>query len=272
MQAYIQILRPVNGVMAAVAVVLGALVAGAQGTPVLMAALSAFFISGAGMVVNDYFDVNIDKINRPQRPIPSGRVSLRSAAAYSGGLFGAGIGLTFALNPLLFLLAVFNVLLEVVYALRHKATPLSGNIMVSWLVCSTYIYGGLLTGLLGGPFMLAAVAFAGNLARELYKTATDYEGDKRGGARTFAVVHGPKAAKRLGDVFVVAASLTSLLLYVQGVLGLTYLVVQTLAIVVYASAMYTKPSVAENRTKYGMLVGLIAISADLVVRRIGLTV
>ncbi|QQG39978.1 MAG: geranylgeranylglycerol-phosphate geranylgeranyltransferase [Candidatus Aenigmatarchaeota archaeon] len=271
--AYIEILRPVNCAMAAVAVVLGALLVNATGGALAIAALSAFLITGAGMVVNDYFDVRIDRINRPQRPIPSGRVSLRNAAIYSGALFGTGIGLTFALNPYMFGLAVFNSALEIVYAWKLKKTPFLGNVLVSWLVASTYIFGGMVSvpGKLGILFQLvpvvlfAIVAFLGNLARELYKTAADYKGDKRERARTVAVLFGPPFAKRLGDVFVVVSSLSSLLVYILGILGIAYLVVQMASIAVYVSCVFLKPEEAEKRTKLGMVIGLVAIAAGLAV-------
>ena len=66
---YITITRPVNGLMSVFAVYIATLVAGMPIYPefsVILAMLSVFFINGGGMVINDYFDVEIDKINKPQ--------------------------------------------------------------------------------------------------------------------------------------------------------------------------------------------------------------
>ena len=266
MNAYLEILRPVNGIMAAVSVVLGGFIAGASGIPLIIAAISAFFVTGAGMAINDYFDVKIDRINRPKRPIPSGRVSLRAATAYSGALFGAGVGLALFLVPALLGLALLNSLIGVLYAWKIKRMPLVSNVAVSWMVGSTYIYGGLLTGALFGPIMLGGVAFLANLSREIYKTVTDYKGDKKMRARTTAVVLGKQRAKMLGDSFALSASLVSLGLYYFGVLGVIYLGVQLVAIAVHGSAVFVSAQEAEKRAKIGMFIGLLAILADLAAR------
>ncbi|MBI4017618.1 MAG: geranylgeranylglycerol-phosphate geranylgeranyltransferase [Candidatus Aenigmarchaeota archaeon] len=268
MNPYITIMRPVNGSMAAVAVVLGALIAGVQDGAIVIAAISAFLISSAGMVANDIFDYRIDKVNKPKRPIPSGLISLRGASLYSGALFGLGVGLTALLNIYVFGLALFNALLEMFYANKLKRTPAVGNIAVSWLVGSTYVFGGLLSGShdilhLAGPLLLGNVAFVANMARELYKTASDYKGDKRYGAITVAVVFGKERAKLAGDIFAVLAAASSLAPYFAHILGNVYISIQLISIAVYLSALFKSAEKAEKLTKIGMFIGLVAIAAEL---------
>ena len=72
MNPYIEILRPVNAVMAVITVILMALIAGRFDVDVLLACVVVFTATGAGNVINDYFDHEIDRVNRPSRPIPSG--------------------------------------------------------------------------------------------------------------------------------------------------------------------------------------------------------
>ncbi|MDI6720989.1 MAG: UbiA family prenyltransferase, partial [Candidatus Aenigmarchaeota archaeon] len=93
MLSYIKIIRPVNCVMAAIAVWLGSIVAGSgilPGQNILYGMLSAFFICGAGMIANDYFDIEIDKINKPKRPLASGSVSKHFAILYAALFFFIG--------------------------------------------------------------------------------------------------------------------------------------------------------------------------------------
>ena len=109
MLAYIEILRPLNCFMGAIAVWIGSLVAGAPlypGEPVLFAMASAFLICGGGMAINDYFDTEIDRINRPKRPIPSGRMKKDSAFVYSIFLLLAGITLSYFINTNAFYTAI----------------------------------------------------------------------------------------------------------------------------------------------------------------------
>ena len=75
MNPYIEILRPGNAIMGAIVVVLVAIIDKTFSLPILLATLAVFFETSAGNVINDYFDYQIDLINKPERPIPSGRIS-----------------------------------------------------------------------------------------------------------------------------------------------------------------------------------------------------
>ena len=78
MNAYLEIIRPGNAIMAVIAVLLVAIISGIFTLNVLLACTVVFIITGAGNSINDYFDHKIDAINKPYRPIPSGRISLNS--------------------------------------------------------------------------------------------------------------------------------------------------------------------------------------------------
>ena len=82
LRALFDFARPINGLITALSVAVGGLCA--QGPiladAVLLAALSAVWINAAGNAFNDLIDVDIDLINRPQRPLPAGRITLRTAA------------------------------------------------------------------------------------------------------------------------------------------------------------------------------------------------
>ena len=90
MNPYIEILRPGNALMGAISIVLVALIDKTFTLPVLLAKIAVFFETAAGNVINDYFDYNIDLINKPERPIPSGRISLKNGRNYGYLLFLAG--------------------------------------------------------------------------------------------------------------------------------------------------------------------------------------
>src|SRR3989344_737409 len=93
MNPYILILRPLNGIMSIIAVYVGTLVAGALLVPslnLLLGMLVVFLVSGAGMIINDIFDIEIDRVNKPERPLPSGRITKKKAWAYSILLFIIG--------------------------------------------------------------------------------------------------------------------------------------------------------------------------------------
>ena len=87
MNPYVEIMRPGNAIMGAIAIILVAFVDKTFNIPVILAILAVFFETAAGNVINDYYDYEIDLINKPERPIPSGRISLKSGKYFSYLLF-----------------------------------------------------------------------------------------------------------------------------------------------------------------------------------------
>ena len=88
---YLALLRPTNAVVSGLVALLAFLIEGGAPGPVMASLfLAAVLVTGAGNAINDYYDAAIDAVNRPERPIPSGRVSERGAARYAAVLFLAG--------------------------------------------------------------------------------------------------------------------------------------------------------------------------------------
>jgi geranylgeranylglycerol-phosphate geranylgeranyltransferase len=173
------------------------------------------FITAAGNVINDYFDAEIDAINRPERPIPSGTVSRNAALVYAGVLFFLGILVSAFTAPLCLAIALFNALLLVAYAARLKSTPFFGNAAVSYLAASIFLFGGALAG--GGRLLdmlpVVIITFLAMLARELLKDAEDIDGDRAGGADTLPIRIGVRKTALLAFIFTVAAVVASMLPY-----------------------------------------------------------
>ena len=210
------IIRPVNAIAAGLAAIVAYLIATGTVIPgVLLLFVVVTLITAAGNVINDYFDAEIDLVNRPDRPIPSGQVSLPAARAYAVVLFFTGILVCFFTNELCIAIAVFNSILLIAYAARLKRTPLFGNIAVSFLAASMFLFGGALNGLPGFfhvmPFTV--MTFFAMLARELVKDGEDVEGDKASGAVTIPIRYGIKATMILALFCAVLGVVASLAPY-----------------------------------------------------------
>jgi geranylgeranylglycerol-phosphate geranylgeranyltransferase len=205
------ITRPVNSVVAGLAAIVAYLIATGTVVPAvfLLFAIVAL-ITAAGNVINDYFDVAIDAINRPERPIPSDLVSRAGARAYATTLFFAGILISLFTPPLCIAIAVVNSLLLVAYAARLKSLPFVGNAAVSYLTASIFLFGGALAGRDGLFHMLpvAATTFLAILARELLKDAEDVKGDRAGDADTLPIRIGirPTAGLACASALLAAAA------------------------------------------------------------------
>jgi geranylgeranylglycerol-phosphate geranylgeranyltransferase len=211
------ITRPVNAIAAGLAAVVAYLIATGTLIPaVLLLFVVVALITAAGNVINDYFDVEIDRVNRPDRPIPSGQIRLSAARAYAVTLFLAGILVCLLTNDLCIAIVVINSLLLIGYAARLKRTPLFGNITVSYLAASMFLFGGALGGLSGllhvMPF--AFMTFFAMLARELVKDAEDVEGDRASGAVTIPIRYGIKATMLLALFCALLGVVASLVPYV----------------------------------------------------------
>jgi len=152
---------------------------------IYIAMVAAFLIAGAGNAVNDYVDVDADKINKPKRPIPSGKIKPRPALAFSAALFAIGILLALVINKnIVLLIAAVNTFLLIIYPLWLQNKILLGNISISYLVGSTFLFGGAAAAgaitEIAPIVLLLLLAFFANLAREIVKDLEDVEGDRTG--------------------------------------------------------------------------------------------
>ncbi len=208
-----RITRPANAVFAGIASVVAYLIATGMLVPaVLLLFAIVALITAAGNVINDYYDIEIDRVNRPDRPIPSGAVTPRAARAYAVTLFLAGLFLCFFTNPLCMAIAIINSVLLALYAAWLKRTLLLGNIAVAYLSGSMFLFGAALAGtdaiIRIIPF--AVMTFFAMLARELVKDAEDVEGDRASGAVTLPIRSGIRMAVMLALACGILAAAASL--------------------------------------------------------------
>jgi geranylgeranylglycerol-phosphate geranylgeranyltransferase len=267
----VELLRPVNCLMAGGASVVGLLLAapGLGGDLLLNALavfLAAFIITGAGNAVNDYFDRAIDAVNRPKRPIPSGRVSPGAALLFSILLFSAGCGCAGLVSSLCLAVAASNSALLYFYARSLKATPLAGNLCVGYLTGSTFLFGGAAYGADGvravlAPALLAALA---TVSREIVKDIEDVEGDRAGGAMTLPILAGRRVSSLLASAYALAAAGLS---YIPR-LGTAYIVIVAVADILFLISVWRifkgEASGAQRALKQAMAVALLAFLAGAV--------
>jgi len=201
-----------------------------------LAFAAAVLIAGAGNAVNDYFDRNIDKVNCPKRPIPSGRVEPSTALNISQAMFAIGILLVIPINWECVIIAALNSLILVSYAARLKRIGIAGNIAIGYLVGSTFIFGGLVIGELQVASILAAMAALATVGRELIKDIEDMKGDRANKIVTIPLRYGTRKAAALATVFIAAAIVLAPLPRILDIFGPVYLWVATVSIVVFIVA------------------------------------
>lgn len=268
MNAYVEILRPINAIMGVVAVILVALIGGNFNLYVPVACAIVFLFMGAGNAINDFFDHKIDAINKPERPIPSGRISLKGAKVYSILLFTIATLMAFLIGILPGLIVILSAILMFLYAYRLKKSCLIGNLSIAFLTGLCFVFAGVVLGTIVLSIFLGFYAFLMTMAREIVKDMEDVEGDKTEGASTFPIKYGMRASAILASVFMIVASLTSPVLFFIGIFNILYLIVLAFAIVLWLNCAVSilRDQSMENtrkvskRIKIGMLIVFLAFA------------
>jgi geranylgeranylglycerol-phosphate geranylgeranyltransferase len=262
MNPYIEIIRPFTSFLSAFGVLTGALVAGSASPQlILTAAVAVFCISGAGIILNDVYDMKIDKINAPWRALPSKRMSKRNALVYSLLLFAAGILLAYSLNIYCFALAALNSILEFAYARNLKQVALVGNALDSWFVVSAFIFGALITGGIIHVLILSILAFLANMGREIFGDIEDLKGDNKLGLKTLPILAGERVSWFIASSFILMAVCLSALPYYLGLMGLGYLVLVAAADLLFIFSIFQEPKINQKVTKIAMLIAMVAFIA-----------
>lgn len=194
----IEITRPINCAITFCSVLLG----GWLGTltlshPLLLAAISATLITAGGNVLNDVCGLQEDRINKPLRPLPSGKISHTTAIVLTIFLLLCGLILGFLLPipaPWIVLVAVFGLVL---YNFWLKRVPLLGNLVVSALGGLAFIYGGFAAHAYPPARWPALFATLFHLGREILKDLEDIPGDQVLSGSTIPISWGRSTARVL---------------------------------------------------------------------------
>lgn len=220
----IKITRPLNCLSALGSVILGGYLTTDLGTPWLwIAAATAAMLTAAGNVVNDYSDVETDRINKPFRVLPSGQLSTAAAARWAVALVAVGLGLSTLLSAAMAFIATVMAVLLYVYSWKLKQSFLVGNAVISVMSAMTIVYGGMAVRSIGPTLVPALLILLFMSCREILKTVEDYEGDRLGGARTIAVVWGKTQALRAFAILAVLVVFLSLLPWLLRQVSAAYL-------------------------------------------------
>jgi len=271
--ALIAITRPLNVVIAAIAVVIGAITA--LGLPddwslVLWAVLSASLVTAAGNTLNDVADVEVDRVNKPHRPLPGGFISVRTAKWWAIVLMTGGVALAWFLPIPCRIIVLTAAVVIVAYDMWGKGWSLAGNIVVSLVSGMAFIYGSLAVGHGLWGFIPGVMAFFFHFGREIIKDLEDLDADGTAGLKTWPLLAGDRVARRTAQAILVVLVLILALPTIFGWLGMLYLVIVIPGVAIPVLAVITRLSREQTPQVYGrlqmvlkwdMLLGLAAVLA-----------
>jgi geranylgeranylglycerol-phosphate geranylgeranyltransferase len=269
-KAYFILTRPVNVLIAFLSILLAGYLCGIGNTwaILILACSTGALITAGANAINDYFDLDIDRINKPFRPLPSGRVHPRGVWVFAWSLFGLAVLLADAIGPLAVAITFASSLLLFWYSAKLKRTVLWGNLTVSFVTGLAFVYGGVAVGQIKPALIPAAFAFFMHWGREIIKDMEDVAGDQAYGARTLPVVYGLRPAQYLVTVLFLLLAIGTTLPYLYKIYGIFYLWVVVFGVdtVLLATVFFIwrSPTTTMLRRlsailKADMLAGLVAI-------------
>ena len=187
--------------------------------------LSVFCVSSAALILNDYFDVESDRINAPQRPLPAGLVTGREVVLLSVVVTLLGFVTAFMISMAVFIVVVPVWVAGFLYNWRFKTSGFIGNLIVCVSVGMTFILGGIAVN---RPFEKLVWFFAFwvmliDLGEEIAADAMDMEGDRKAGSRSLALVYGQQNALKISGVIFLMVVAASSIPFLLGWFGLIYL-------------------------------------------------
>jgi geranylgeranylglycerol-phosphate geranylgeranyltransferase len=256
---------------------------------VAWAMLSTMLITAGANVFNDWCDLDIDRINRPQRMLPSGRLPASTALRFAIFLFACGIFFSIFINETATAITVVCSMVLIVYSLWLKRQPLSGNLAVSVITAAAFLYGAYAAQIgslsvrsesavfadlhawhrdwRAGIFP-AVFAFFLHFGREVIKDIEDQMGDKAVQARTLPLAYGLGVAQSAATIAFILLAVATLVPFYVGLYGKTYMWIILLGVdsVLFLAAYFLWRQPAPQRMrqvstalKADMLVGLAAI-------------
>ena len=151
------------------------------------------------MITNDYFDIEVDRINHPERPLPSGKISITELMVITGFFTISGFITAGLLGLVTLIFAIIVWIIAISYNWKFKENGLIGNMMVGISVASFFIFGGVSVGGLtnGLIWIFGVLAFIFDLGEEIAADAMDMAGDKERSSETIALLHGKQYALRI---------------------------------------------------------------------------
>lgn len=269
-KGFISLIRPHNAAIGGFSVFIGAFLTGSIEPvyPLIAACVSGILLTAAANVINDFYDVESDRINKPERPIPAGQVSRSSARKTAMILYLSGIAAGALINQTALILATIASVLTYAYSARLKSTSFWGNLLVALLTSLAFIYGGVAVGRVKESLIPALFSFFFHFGREVLKDIQDMEGDSKSGLRTFPLRYGIEPSLKLAGFSFGLLIILTFLPFLYEIYNLIYFIVVLLGVdllLVYTMISARRNSGSANLKrlntllKFDMLVGLFSM-------------
>jgi len=268
---YFLLIRPLNVFVSALAMIISAAILNRlnESLTIALVTLVVMVFTAAANSINDVIDLEIDKINRPLRPIPSKNINKNRALLFSFILFLIGSILCLQLSSSAqFIGIVIAIPIMIVYSTNLKSKPLIGNITVSLIIGLSFLFCGAAFGNITPMWTPGLLAFGLTLIREITKDIADFDGDFSAKYNTYPIKYGIKSTVKLIAIFSCSICLFALLPYFNNTYNFWYLIILVIGVelplIVVVFLLVNNPSISSaiyssKILKFSTIMGLAAI-------------
>ena len=217
--AMLKLTRVEHSIMLVVAVLAAELIAGYLPNPFILAMsiITPIFVSMGSFAINDYYDVESDRLNkRTDRPIVNGSIKRNEALWVAYSCFIIGVIASLFINVYAFAIALIFSTLAVLYSYKMKDMLLLGNIYIAFSMIIAFIYGNYVVAdkINISILLIGITIFLAGLAREIHGMIRDYIGDAKTRKTRNLIFHiGAKKSSELAFVLYIEAIAISIYMF-----------------------------------------------------------
>jgi geranylgeranylglycerol-phosphate geranylgeranyltransferase len=236
LKAVWELMRLGHGVMLFLGILIGSVIA-LEGVSLpnwdkfILTFLTALFLEASTFALNDYFDLDIDILNkRNDRPLVRGDIKPKTALILFGVFFPLGIICSYFVNFACFIIALITALFAILYDSHMKKIKFLGNFYIAYVMAIPFVFGGVAVieentfsfTIDPSIYIIALIAFLAGSGREIMKDVQDYEGDKKKGTRSFPKYIGKRKSNIIAGLFYVLAVFLSFVPFLMKTFTLYY--------------------------------------------------
>ncbi len=214
-----ELMRLEHGVMLFLGIIIGSFIA-LKGVSLpsldkfILTFFTALFLEASTFALNDYFDLDIDILNkRNDRPLVRGDIKPKTALILFGIFFPLGIIFSYFVNIACFVIALITALFAVLYDSHMKKIKFIGNFYIAYVMAIPFVFGGVAVikentfsfAIDPSIYIIALIAFLAGSGREIMKDVQDFEGDKKKGTRSLPKFIGERKSNIIAGLFLILA-------------------------------------------------------------------
>lgn len=255
-----QLMRLEHGIMIFIAILIGAIISqrvlDTTGFPpidkLILTFFTALFLEASTFALNDYYDFEIDKLNkRTDRPLVRGDILPKTALYLFYLFFPLGILCSFFVNYTCFVIALVTALFAILYDTKMKKIKLLGNFYIAYTMAIPFVFGAAAViqentlfsfKIHPSIYIIALIAFLAGSGREIMKDVQDFKGDFKKGVKSLPRYIGTRRSNIVAALFYMVAIVLSFIPFFIEKFGIYYMNYSYLAIVLITDTMLLSTS------------------------------